>query len=201
MLMCKFSESDRQKLGNAVNYIAAHARYPYKTEVLKLLFLMEERMVQQYHVPFLGIPFSTWRMGPVSVDVFEELSDGPVLLADFIALEFNGQGIKVTPKKAFCDDEFSDVEIRMMEEVMAQYGKMNSEELIAETHKKGSLWRQTAEEAGLLNDFEMKRANSSTVVIDMARGLSETDREFYEETLNIRQTANLMRLEREIGRA
>ena len=198
--MCKFSESKRQKLGNAVNYIAAHARYPYKTEVLKLLFLMEERMVQQYHVPFLGIPFNTWRMGPVSVDVFEELSDGPVLLADFITLEFNGQGIKVTPKQTFCDDEFSDNEIKMMEDVMAQYGKMNSEELIAETHKEGSLWRQTAEEAGLLNDFKMKRANSSNVVIDMARGLNDADREFYEDTLNIRESANLMRLEREIGR-
>lgn len=198
--MCKFSESKRQKLGNAVNYIAAHARYPYKTEVLKLLFLMEERMVQQNHVPFLGIPFNTWRMGPVSVDVFEELSDGPVLLADFITLEFNGQGIKVTPKQAFCDDEFSDNEIKMMEDVMAQYGKMNSEELIAETHKEGSLWRQTAEEAGLLNDFKMKRANSSNVVIDMARGLNDADREFYEDTLNIRESANLMRLEREIER-
>lgn len=198
--MCKFSESNRRKLGNAVNYIAAHARYPYKTEVLKLLFLMEERMVQQYHVPFLGIPFNTWRMGPVSVDVFEELSDGPVLLADFITLEFNGQGIKVTPKKEFCDDEFSDSEIRMMEEVMAEYGGMNSEDLIAVTHKEGSLWRLTAEEAGLLIDFDMKRANSSNVVIDMARGLSDADREFYEETLNIRESANLMRLEREIER-
>ena len=44
--MCKFLEANRQKLGNAVSYIAAHARYPYKTEVLKLLFLIEERMVQ-----------------------------------------------------------------------------------------------------------------------------------------------------------
>ena len=198
--MCKFSESNRQKLGNAVSFIASHARYPYKTEVLKLLFLMEEKMVKQYHVPFLGIPFNTWRMGPVSIDVFEELSDGPVLLADFIALEFNGQGIKVTPKKIFCDDEFSDAEIKMMEEVMAQYGWMNSDQLIAETHKEGSLWYQTAVEAGLLKDFEMKRANTSNVVIDMARDLSASDREFYEDTLNIRESANLMRLERELGR-
>lgn len=201
MFMCKFSEPNRRKLGNVVNYIATHARYPYKTEVLKLLFLMEERMVQQAHVPFLGIPFNTWRMGPVSVDVFEELSDGPVLLADFIALEFNGQGIKVTPKKEFCDDEFSNQEILMMEEVMERYGWMNSDQLIAETHHEGSLWHQTAEEAGLLKDFEKKKANTSNVIIDMARGLSDADREFYEDTLNIRESANLMRLEREIGRA
>lgn len=198
--MCKFSESNRRKLGNAVSYIAANASFPYKTEVLKLLFLMEERMVKQYHVPFLGIPFSTWRMGPVSVDVFEELSDGPVLLADFIALEFNGQGIKVTSKQAFCDDEFSDNEIKMREDVMSEYGWMNSEQLIAETNKEGSLWHQTAQEEGLLDDFELKRANSSIVVIDMVRRLNDADRAFYEDTLNIRESANLMRLEREIGR-
>lgn len=196
--MCKFSESNRQKLGNAVVYIALHARYPYKTEILKLLFLMEERMVQQAHVPFLGIPYNAWRMGPVPVDVFEELSDGPVLLSDFIALEFNGQGVRVTAKQHFCDDEFSDVEISMMEEVMRKYGSMNSEQLIAETHKRGSLWQQTVAEAGLERDFEMKRASTSNVVIDMARGLSPAEREFYEDTLNIRESANLSRLEREL---
>lgn len=196
--MCKFSESNRQKLGNAVVYIAQHARYPYKTEILKLLFLMEERMVQQAHVPFLGIPYNAWRMGPVSIDVFEELSDGPVLLSDFIALEFNGQGVRVTAKQHFCDDEFSDVEISMMEEVMRKYGSMNSEQLIAETHKRGSLWQQTVAEAGLERDFEMKRASTSNVVIDMARGLSPAEREFYEDTLNIRESANLSRLEREL---
>ena len=159
---------------------------------------MEERMVQKAHIPFLGIPFNAWRMGPVSVDVFEELSDGPVLLADFIALEFNGQGIKVTAKRDFCDDEFSDYELSMMDDVMHEYGMMNSEQLIAETHKEGSLWRQTVAEAGLLRDFEMKRASTSNVIIDMARGLNPADREHYEETFNIRESANLSRLEHEL---
>lgn len=199
--MCKFSESNRQKLGNVIVYIAQHARYPYKTEILKLLFLMEERMVQKAHIPFLGIPYNAWRMGPVSVDVFEELSDEPVLLADFIALEFNGQGIKVAAKHDFCDDEFSDYELQMMDDVMREYGTMNSEQLIAETHKDGSLWQQTAAEAGLLRDFEMKRASTSNVVIDMARGLNPADREHYEETLNIRESANLSRLEYEMKTA
>ena len=152
--MCKFSESNRQKLGNTVVYIVDRARYPYKTEILKLLFLMEERMVQQ--------------------------------------------GIRVTTKRAFCDDEFSANELRVMDDVMKRYGDMNSDQLIAETHKEGSLWRQTVKEAGLLRDFEMKRANTSNVIIDMARGLCLDDREFYEETLNIRESANLMRLEREL---
>jgi hypothetical protein len=81
---------------------------------------------------------------------------------------------------------------------MREYGSMNSDQLIEETHKVGSLWRQTVEEAGLLKDFQMKRASTSNVIIDMARGLSEADREHYVDTLNIRESANLMRLEREL---
>lgn len=191
--MCIFSETSRVRLGNAVMYIAAHAKYPYKTEVLKLLFLMEERMVQKYHVPMLSIPFSVWRLGPVSVDVFEELSDGPVLLSEFVTLQFNGQGIMVKPSRAFDEDEFSDAELEVMREVMDKYGDMNSEQLINLTHSEGSLWRVTAEEHGLLEDFERNRANSSTVVIDMGRQLCPDDRAYYNETLENRQVANQMR--------
>ena len=191
--MCTFSESSRVRLGNAVMYIAARAKYPYKTEVLKLLYLMEERMVQKYHVPMLSIPYSVWRLGPVSVDVFEELSDGPVLLADFVTLQFNGQGIMVKPSRDFDEDEFSDAELEVMAEVMEKCGDMNSEQLIELTHREGSLWRETAKEHGLLEDFDQKRANSSTVVIDMGRQLCPADRAYYNETLENRQVANQMR--------
>ena len=191
--MCRFSEPNRQKLGNAVLYIANHAKYPYKTEILKLLYLMEESMVQKYHVPMLAIPFSVWRLGPVSVDVFEELSDGPVLLSDFIALEFNGQGIRVTPKREFTDDEFSDAELQVMEQVMEKYGWMNSEQLINEAHKNGSLWYETAKEHDLLEDFEQKRENSSNIIIYLGRHLCPDHREYYQEILENRQIANLLR--------
>ena len=191
--MSRFSESSKVRLGNAVIYIASHAKYPYKTEVLKLLFLMEERMVQKYHVPMLSLPFSVWRLGPVSVDVFEELSDGPVLLNDFITLQFNGQGIMVKPTKVFDEDEFSDAELQVMHEVMDRYGQMNSDELIAVTHKEGSLWYATAKENGLLEDFAEQRANSSNIIIDMGRQLCPDDREYYNETLENRQAANLLR--------
>lgn len=192
--MCRFSESSKKKLGNTILYIAQHAKYPYKTEILKLLFLMEERMVQQYHVPFLAIPFSVWRLGPVSVDVFEELSDGPVLLDEYISLQYNGTGIKILPKKEFNDDEFSDAELNMMETIMSKYGNMTSEQLVNETHKEGSIWQTTAKEHGLLEDFKAKRANSSTIILDLGRQLCPDDREYYEESLAIRQTANQMQI-------
>lgn len=192
--MCRFSEASKRKLGNAILYIAQRAKYPYKTEVLKLLFLMEERMVQQYHVPFLAIPFSVWHLGPVSVDVFEELSDGPTLLDDYISILQSGNGIKVLCKRAFDDDEFSDAELLVMDAVMDKYGHMTSDQLVAETHKVGSLWQVTAKEHGLLDDFAAKRANSSTVVLDMGRQLCPDARAYYDEVLATRMMANQMQL-------
>lgn len=99
----------------------------------------------------------------------------------------------MTPKKQFEDDEFSDAELKIMDQVMAKYGSMNSEELIAETHREGGLWQQAAKDNGLLDDFAQKRANSSTVVIDMGSQLCPDAKAFYEETLSLRQAANMMR--------
>ena len=192
--MCRFSETSKRKLGNVVLYIAQHAKFPYKTEILKLLFLMEESMVQIHHVPFLAIPFSVWRLGPVSVDVFEELSDEPALLDEYISLQSNDFGVKVVPKKAFDEDEFSDAELDMMERVMYKYGNMSSEQLVNETHKEGSLWIITAREHNLLEDFEAKRANSSNVILDMGRQLCPDDREYYKEALENRFAANQMQI-------
>lgn len=49
------------------------------------------------------------------------LSDGPVLLSDFVTLQFNGQGIRVMPSRDFDEDEFSDAELEVMREVMEKY--------------------------------------------------------------------------------
>ena len=192
--MCRFSESSKQKLGNAVVYIAERARFPYKTEVLKLLYLMEEQMVLKYHVPFLAIPFSVWRMGPVSVDVYEELSDQPILLEAFVTLKDTGKGNIVKPKVKFDDGEFSDAELEVMDYIMSKFGNFTSDQLIELTHRKGSPWWKTAKENDLLQDFEEKRANSSNVVIDFGKSLCKDNKAFYEECLEVRRTANMMRL-------
>lgn len=191
--MCRFSELSKQKLGNAVVFIAERARFPYKTEVLKLLYLMEEQMVLKYHVPLLAIPFSVWRMGPVSVDVYEELSDQPILLESFVTLKNTGKGNIVKPKVKFDDGEFSDAELEVMDNIMSKYGNLTSDQLIELTHREGSPWWNAAKENDLLQDFKEKRANSSNVVIDFGKSLCNDNKAFYEECLEVRRTANMMR--------
>lgn len=155
---------------------------------------MEERMVLKYHVPFLAIPFSVWRMGPVSVDVYEELSDQPILLEAFVTLKNTGKGNIVKPKVKFDDGEFSDAELEVMDYIISKFGNFTSDQLIELTHRKGSPWWNAAKENNLLQDFEEKRANSSNVVIDFGKSLCKDNKAFYEECLEVRRTANMMRL-------
>lgn len=190
--MCKFSEATKQKLGNAIVYILSHTSNTSKTKLLKLLYLMEERMSLKYHVPFIGIPFEVWQAGPVAKDVFIDLSDGPFLLKDFIKLDFKEGATFIQPIATFDDNEFSECEIEMMDEVLYKYGNMTASELVLETHKEGTLWYRIALRTGLLDAFNRQECNNSDLQINFAEAMSGCAAEDYIESLNIRQTANIL---------
>ena len=192
--MCKFSESTKEKLGNALIYMAERVDDLSKTKALKLLYLMEERMVLKCHLPFLGIPYEVWQAGPVAKDVFIDLSDGPYLLKDFIKTEVHHSRTYIVSNRPFSDDEFSDCEIGLMDEVLAKYGKMTASELVLETHKKGTLWYLEAMQNGLLEAFNKHECNNSDVKIDFTKAMTPCAAEFYKESLNFHQTANLLSL-------
>lgn len=195
LIMCKFSESTKQKLGNAIIYIAHHTSSLSKTKLLKLLYLMEERMALKYHVPFIGIPFEVWQAGPVAKDVFIDLSDGPYLLKSFVKTDFKDGGTFIEAVADFDDSEFSECEIEMMDEILAKYGNMTASDLVAETHKEGTLWYRVAARTGLLEAFNKHECNNSDWQIDFAEAMTDCAAEDYRESLNIRQTANLLNAE------
>lgn len=195
LIMCKFSESTKQKLGNAIVYIARHTSNLSKTKLLKLLYLMEERMALKYHVPFIGIPFEVWQAGPVAKDVFVDLSDGPYLLKNFIKKDYRDGSTFIEAIADFDDSEFSECEIEMMDEVLAKYGSMTASDLVIETHKEGTLWYRTAVRTGLLEAFNKHECNNSDQQIDFTEAMTDCAAEDYRESLNIRQTANLLNAE------
>lgn len=188
--MCKMSEENRCRLGNIMVYIANHADRPCKTKVLKLIYLMEERWVLTTHTPFTGLPFEVWQHGPVEKDVFVDLSEGPTLLSDYVAMRNDGDGTYMEALQNFDEEEFSDNELRMMADVMQMYGSKSASDLVALTHRENSLWYREAKEHGLLEAFKNSRCNSSDVEIDFSKALSPCDAEFYLESLNTHNAAN-----------
>ncbi|MCF2547888.1 SocA family protein [Bacteroides xylanisolvens] len=193
--MCKFSEYTKQKLGNTIVYIARKKSNLSKTQLLILLYLMEERMALKYHIPFIGIPFEVWQIGPVAKDVFVDLSDSPYLLKNFVKTDFKDGGTFIEAIADFDDNEFSECEIEMMDDILAKYGNMTASDLVSETHKEGTLWYRTAVRTGLLEAFNKYECNNSDQQIDFTEEMTDCAAEDYRESLNIRQTANLLNTE------
>jgi uncharacterized phage-associated protein len=191
--MCKFSEDSKHKLGNTLIYIAERTPQLSKTKLLKLLYLMEEYMVMRYHVPFLALPYEVWQAGPVAKDIFIDLSDGVSLLNDYVRTEMVDNGTYIVAVKSFCDDEFSDCEIEMMDAIIKKHGHKTATQLVTEMHKEGTLWYEVAKEKGLLEEFENGISNNSSFQIDFSRRLSGCAKEYYLESLAIHQTANVLK--------
>lgn len=189
-IMCKFSEDNRIRVGNVTLYIAQNTQHPSKTKVLKLMYLMEERWVLKSQFPFLGIPYEVWQAGPVAKDIYVDLSDGPVLLSDYVTVNTDGKAQYVEPVGTFDPDEFSDAELKVMKEVIDLYGDMTATQLVQYTHREGSLWYKAAKENDLLEAFERHQCNSSDVLIDFSKAMTPCDAEFYEENLSMFHAAN-----------
>lgn len=58
MLMCidmkAYTVSDKEKLGNAIVYVANHVPDLSKTKLFKLLYFMEVHSVKRFHTPLGG---------------------------------------------------------------------------------------------------------------------------------------------------
>lgn len=189
--MCKLSAFDRMKLGNTCVYMAQRIPNLSKTKLLKMLYFMEEYSVLRFNTPFLGLPFEVWQAGPVVKDVFVDLSEIPVLLDGFVERVQEDGATYVKPVVEFCDDEFSDNDIVVMDDVIKRYGNKTATELVQLTHKEGSPWWKTAKEHGLLEAFEQKLMNNSAYVIDLGEELPECSREFYQENLSFLKESRL----------
>lgn len=187
--MCKLTTSDKNKLGNTVVYIASHTNNLSKTKLLKLLYFMEEYSVRRFHTPFLGLPFEVWQAGPVVKDVFIDLSETPVILDGFVTKQVKGDATYIQAAKDFCDDEFSDNDLVVMQEVLKKYGDKSAKELVGLTHQKGTLWYKVANKEHLLPLFESKMMNNSDYTIDFADELTETGKEFYRDQIDFLQTS------------
>jgi uncharacterized phage-associated protein len=81
-----YTKNQIDKLGNALIYLCQKMRAVgepvSKTHLLKLIFIIEEIAVKKYGIPFFDLRFDVWKLGPVSKDLFVELSEEPELLEE-----------------------------------------------------------------------------------------------------------------------
>ena len=171
-------------------YIAKHTDMLSKTKLIKLLYIMEEKMVERHHTPFLAIPYELWHLGPVQKDLFADLSDQLFLMQNYLEpynVDFNKY---FKARKEFSDDEFSQHEITIMDEVLAEFGKLSATQLVSYLHREESLWYQTAQRNGVLEWFNNGLCNSTNIKIDFGELIDLEYREAYYDSLAIHTTSN-----------
>jgi len=111
----------------------------------------------------------------------------PVLLDGFVERKEVDGRTYVKAVAEFSDDEFSDNDMAVMDDVLKKYGSMTATDLVRLTHEEGSLWYKAAAKNGLLKAFDDKLMNSSDCQIDFSEELSGCGKEFYKEQMDFLQ--------------
>jgi len=164
----KFERNQLKKIGNTVVYLSNRISQLSKTKLLKLLYILDEISIKKSGIPFLNLKYKVWKFGPVSEELFIDLSSETKLLEDFI-VKSNEDGINyVQPKVEFNDDEFSDNDIDLMNFVIESFGSKSAKELITYTHRVDSPWYNTAKEYNVLELLEDETINNTEYIIDMS---------------------------------
>lgn len=166
-----YTKSQIDKLGNSIIFLCQKLS-PFtevsKTHILKLIFIIEEVSVKRFGLPFFGLRFDVWKLGPVSKDLYIELTEDSNLLSAFIEKKAVDGKIVIRPKHDFSDDEFSDNDMALLEEVADRFKYCSAKELINFTHRKESPWFITAQKHGLVETLESGQINATNIEIDLS---------------------------------
>lgn len=179
----KINSDQLEKIGNAVVYIADRIPQLSKTKLLKLLYILDEISIKKSGIPILNLKYKVWKFGPVSEELFIDLSSEPTLLEKFINRD--NEGNYIVSKVQFNEDEFSENDIELMDFVIEKYGNKTAKELISYTHRVNSPWYNTAKENSVLELLESEIINNTEYLIDMGMIVSHDERklEIYSEYL------------------
>ena len=166
-----YTKNQIDKLGNALIYLCQKMRAAgepvSKTHLLKLVFIIEEIAVKKYGIPFFDLRFDVWKLGPVSKDLFVELSEEPELLASYISRQIVNGNVYIEAKKEFSDDEFNDKELELLEEISNRFLYCTAKELINFTHRTESIWYKTALKNGVLDFLEKGQMTTTDIQIPL----------------------------------
>jgi uncharacterized phage-associated protein len=141
-----------EKVGNIISYILEYVNKDISVKrICKLLYFIDEESVKISGAPITWLNFSAWQQGPVPSEFYfsainilnEKPKDGDVL-KDFIKVyrsEFMGTSYyNVSSLKKANVKAFTKYETKVLDKVLAKYGKWNGKKLEDETHKEGTLW-------------------------------------------------------------
>lgn len=144
---------EREKLINAIIFFATNTRFLGKTKLCKLLYFLDFEHYRETGRSVTGMEYSAWKMGPVPVDLYEEVEmPEPDMSAkvEFVEIETRSGSpmLTVKPIAPFDDSHFTKRELRIMQKLANEYKGARSEDIIEATHLENQPWHKTYIEEG-----------------------------------------------------
>lgn len=143
---------EREKLINAIIYFAKNTRFLGKTKLCKLLYFLDFQHFKETGRAVTGLDYFAWKMGPVPVELYEEVDMPEPDMAERI--EFvekptrRGTMLVVKPIADFDDGHFTKRELRILKGLAAEFRDAQAEDMIETSHLENQPWHKIYVEEG-----------------------------------------------------
>ncbi|MGB0867981.1 MAG: Panacea domain-containing protein [Flavobacteriales bacterium] len=164
----KLTDNQVEKVGNSIIYLSEKISNLSKTKALKLIYILDELSIKKSGIPFFNLKYKVWKFGPVSEEIYIDLSSRTHILKDYIERVVVNDHNILRPISTFVDDEFSDNDIDLLDYVIDKFGSDTAKELVKYTHREKSPWHISADENGVLNLLENEEINNTEILVNMA---------------------------------
>ena len=164
----QFSQDQLSKIGNTIIYLCQKIDKLSKTKLLKLLYILDEISIKRSGIPILNLKYKIWKFGPVSEDIFIELSSEPSFLKPYFLKKIAGDNSYIEANGQFIDDEFSQNDLDLLDYVIIEFGGKSAKELINYTHRENSPWYNSAKKNLVLELLQNEQINNTEFIVDMA---------------------------------
>ena len=143
---------EREKLINAIIFFANNTKFLGKTKLCKLLYFLDFEHFKVSGRSVTGMDYYAWKMGPVSVELYEKVEAPEPDMADKV--EFverptrRGPMLTIRPLAAIDESLFSRRELRIMQSLADEYCDTLAEDMIEATHLENQPWHKIYVEEG-----------------------------------------------------
>lgn len=172
----KLSDNQINKVGNSIIYLSEKIGKLSKTKAIKLIYILDELSIKKSGIPFFNLKYKVWKFGPVSEEIFIDLSSEITLLKNYIERTSEEGVTIIKPIVDFNDDEFSDNDIDLLDFVIEKFGNKSAKDLVYYTHRKNSPWYNAAKENSVLELLEKEEINNTELLIDMGILINHDER-------------------------
>jgi uncharacterized phage-associated protein len=138
---------NREKLLNAIVYFSKNTSLCGIVKLFKLLYFLDFEHYKQTGRSVTGLHYYAWKMGPVPVDLYEEMPVPEPDLAERVKVtpiktRFDNPMFLIEAKTEFDSSHFTRRELSLLQSLAYRYDLSNADEMIEATHVETLPWHR-----------------------------------------------------------